>query len=74
MTAKNNQRESAGNERIAGCPPNSKADDIIPYGTPALGANSFQITEFRPDCSGKYFVTGGLGSLGIEVSFHAHCL
>ena len=29
--------------------------------------NSVYINDFRPDFTGKYFVTGGLGALGIEV-------
>ena len=29
--------------------------------------NTVYITEFRPDQTGKYLVTGGLGALGIEV-------
>ena len=30
--------------------------------------NTVHITEFRPDPTGKYLITGGLGALGIEVS------
>ena len=29
--------------------------------------NTVHITEFRPDRTGKYLITGGLGALGIEV-------
>ena len=29
--------------------------------------NIVHTTEFRPDQTGKYLVTGGLGALGIEV-------
>ena len=42
----------------------NRDSDTVPQ---TAETNTVHITEFRPDSTGKYLVTGGLGALGIEV-------
>ena len=61
MIIKIKDDEDSGDETSTG---ESRSSDNLTQ--PAV-TNAVYITEFRPDQTGKYLVTGGLGALGIEV-------
>ena len=65
------KRSLPNDAEITGPPPvqqlKCKPDTVVSCGKIAAETDCAHIKEFKPDCTGKYFITGGLGALGIEV-------
>ena len=65
------KRSLSNDAEITGLPPvqllKCKPDTVVSRGKVATETDCAHFKEFKPDCTGKYFITGGLGALGIEV-------